>query len=152
MSTIVYAAQTKFDICKKTIRNIKGLMESDDIICLSQPSSTGGTVIYNCDKKGRLQGSFIHYSPFGYKIMECTLNNGLLDGQYKQYYCDGSIMHCLTFRDGRRHGLQMKFYPGGRLYNVSDYSFGLRDGWYSVYCPSGQLIMRKKYTMGHFFE
>jgi len=46
----------------------------------------------------------------------------------------------------------MKFYPGGRLYNVSDYSFGLRDGWYSVYCPSGQLIMRKKYTMGHFFE
>ena len=149
ISTIVYwGATRKIWFLDRQL----GVLRMGDLICCSTSSSIGGTLVYQCDSNGRLQGLLSHYSPFGYIIMQCTLYDGNLNGPYQQFYPDGKCMHYLTFRDGYRDGIQIKFYPSGAIYNRSMYCYGLRDGWYSVYCPNGQLLMQQKYCMGRYFE
>ncbi len=151
ISTIVYLGNTHLQNLNFGPRQL-GYVRMDDLICCSTSSSIGGTLVYQCDSAGKLQGLLSHYSPFGYILMQCTLINGILNGPYQQFYPDGKCMHYLTFRDGRRDGIQIKFYPNGAIYNRSMYCYGVRDGWYSVYCPNGQLLMQKYYCMGRYFD
>lgn len=62
-----------------------------------------------------------------------TLNNGLIDGKYSEYYADGSIFTTGRYSDGKREGEWKIYTEDGRVWKTYNYKNDLLNGEHVIY-------------------
>lgn len=75
-------------------------------------------------------------------------SNGLLNGEYKEYFDFGSVRVKGTYLDGKKHGVWEEYQPTGKLLAFTRYKNGLKHGWCSAYDATGKEVNKVYYYYG----
>ena len=65
--------------------------------------------------------------------------NGLIQGEYKDFHLNGQIWEHSFYQNGKRHGEYKEYYRNGLIYSKSFYQNGKRHGEYKSYHNDGKL-------------
>ncbi len=78
------------------------------------------------------------------KILETHLLNGLINGEYKEWYPNGVLKYEGNFIDGRREGIFYTWYPNGKIKNEMKYVNNVPDSISFLFLENG--MMEKKHN------
>jgi antitoxin component YwqK of YwqJK toxin-antitoxin module len=79
-------------------------------------------------------------------------SNGLLDGEYSEYFDFGGARAKGTYLNGRKHGVWEDYQPTGKHLAFTRYKNGVKHGWCMAYDPSGKEVSRVYYYKGQLKE
>nr|WP_321221556.1 tetratricopeptide repeat protein [uncultured Psychroserpens sp.] len=124
------------------------------------------------NETGKLEGFFDNGKPS--RTMEFV--NGVIHGDYKAYYYDGTLENHTIYEKGEyngldeeyykdgtiklkenmlfgdRHGLSEKFYPNGNIKERTNYLNNEKHGEATYYDENGKLTLTEYYTNGDIYE
>jgi len=81
-------------------------------------------------------------------IEEYTYKDGILDGDYKEYYMDGSKKSERHFVNGKAEGKFIKYYSNGKVESEVNYKNGEQDGAEVFYDSEGNVRSSATYSTG----
>ncbi len=96
----------------------------------------------------KLQGNCTFYYDDGkdYTIkLEVEYDNGLLNGEVREYYISGARKSVLNYEDGKPQGDAEYYYPTGSLKMEGEFQDSLKHGKWKFYDQKGNLISKKRY-------
>jgi uncharacterized protein len=106
-----------------------------------------------CEKiNGKYNGKYIelkdrYNNPVLYKI--CYYNNGLLHGEYIEYYENGGKIYIKSnYSNGLLDGEYIEYYENDKIHIKSNYSNGLLDGEYIEYYENDKIHIKSNYSNG----
>jgi antitoxin component YwqK of YwqJK toxin-antitoxin module len=117
--------------------------------------------------QGRRDGSYVEYDRNGNIIVtgefadgerngewkfntgdyseEGTYILGLMDGQWKSWYADGTIRHKGNYIQGNAHGTHVFYYPNGKVMEERHFDMGIREKTWKKYGDDGLLAITITY-------
>ena len=81
-------------------------------------------------------------------VEEYTYKEGILDGDYKEYYMDGSKKSERHFVNGKAEGKFIKYYSGGKIESEVNFKNGEQDGTEIFYDSEGKVRSSATYSTG----
>ncbi len=78
--------------------------------------------------------------------------NGMLDGDYIEYFENGTTKVKGGFKDNKRHGVWVHYHANGNKMMFNRYKNGRLHGWCMGYDTSGKEIAKKYYYYGRLLE
>ncbi len=75
-------------------------------------------------------------------------NNGKLDGEYKEFFIDGTLMRKGIYENGKKIGAWEEFHPNGKRSILYRYKNGVRHGWAIAYDTDMKRIGESYYYNG----
>ena len=123
------------------------IINSDDLIL----SKTDGLFYEKNNKKpftgevtGRVKGQII---------------KGKREGEWLQYYANGSLESKSNYKDGKEEGEVFWYYQNGRLEISGNYKDGKEEGGFISYDVNGRIVYKYNYKLGkldgewlHYYE
>ncbi|MGV6861322.1 MAG: toxin-antitoxin system YwqK family antitoxin [Putridiphycobacter sp.] len=101
---------------------------------------------------GKLNGQrVIYYEPFNgqYRVSRFEYyKNGVLDGQFKEYYPNTKLKAEGVYKDGFLSGIVKYYHPNGKIQKVERYAHNVKHGWWVFYDEKGQSVGKKLYYEG----
>ena len=82
----------------------------------------------------------------------CRMKKFIKDGNFQQYYEDGTLYIEGVCRGEQETGTWSWFYPDGKLWTEKNYVNGKLDGIQIVYDRSGSIADEKMYSLGKFVD
>jgi antitoxin component YwqK of YwqJK toxin-antitoxin module len=79
---------------------------------------------------------------------EFTYEKGILNGQNKEYYEDGSVRILRTYEKGELNGPYMEYYPDGSVKVLRNFVKGKPDGKFLQYGSNGKIESEVNYKNG----
>lgn len=70
---------------------------------------------------------------------------GLIDGEHRTYFDDGSIQQIYNFKDEIPHGVHTEFYQNGNKLGECTYVDGKRHGQYTEWSENGCILYHVQY-------
>ncbi len=74
--------------------------------------------------------------------------DGLMTGEWKYFYDDGTLQFVGSFIDGIPHATHVYYYPSGKVRVEGDYVYGKKEGSWRYYDKNGLLIVTVYYENG----
>lgn len=90
-------------------------------------------VYTNYHNNGQIYRTFFH-------------NNGIEEGEYKEYTPDGKIKAERFYINGKKYGKSTIYHNNGQLYTISNYIDGKLEGVYEEYHKNGNLRMKLNFV------
>lgn len=78
--------------------------------------------------------------------------NGMLDGDYIEYFEDGKVKVKGQFVNNKRHGIWEHYHANGKKMMLNRYKHGKMHGWCYGYEESGKEIAKKYFYYGRLLE
>jgi hypothetical protein len=132
---------------KSVLSALRIFSEDSDLAQVRFYTSTGGLI-----SKGQMRGkqyigewTYYHKNSEVVMITEHFNSKGLLDGEKKVYYKNGSLAEHSRYRDGQLHGEVSWYSEGGQLYKSLSYKNDQLDGPASYYESDGSLSSKGQY-------
>jgi len=63
--------------------------------------------------------------------------NGELDGEWKQFFFDGSLKMETSFKSNKRDGKHISYHPNGKIYFSGSYTDDLKSGIWQYFSADG---------------
>ncbi len=99
--------------------------------------------------KGNETGLWERFNEYGVLVEEYTYNEeGLLDGEYKEFFDNGAVDAVTTYKDGNRDGAFTEYYKNGNVYSEGWYVEGEPVGEWVGYHRDGTVRSRRYFTEG----
>ena len=86
--------------------------------------------------------------PNGQPAREMHLRNGEMDGVYKEFYANGTLLEQTPYSGGKVTGTSVEYYPDGKLKSSTEYVDGMRHGAYLFNGPNGKKLEEGTYYYG----
>lgn len=107
-------------------------------------------------KNGKLEGQrVVYYEPINGQYMVARFEyykDGVLHGQFKEYYPNTKIKAEGVYRTGNLNGM-VKFYrPSGKIERVERYQYAVKHGWWVFYNENGTQAGKKLYYEGRVLK
>ena len=113
----------------KKIVDVSSLFYRGNLLHISYPEPYTGMVVElgtgKADYKIFDQSGFVKI-PVNWIEFEFNVRDGLLHGEYRRWYYDGTIANVKNYKDGKLHGEERIYGPGGRLNSVVKWVDGER--------------------------
>ncbi len=74
-----------------------------------------------------------------------SLEGGIINGTYTEYYPDGALKTVKTMQAGKANGTLNAYYPSGKRQVEAYYLAGQKDGQFKYFTESGALLMEASY-------
>ena len=100
-------------------------------------------VPYN--QQGLHDGEFRQYYESGQLAQKGSYKNGLGQGEYIWYYEEGSIKQKAFYKDDKIEGIVTSFFPGGKIAQTVNYVNGKREGELIEYYENGKIKEKRFY-------
>ena len=85
------------------------------------------------------------YCDSGYLFAEWFEVNGIAEGIYKSYWCDGQPKLICNYVNGKKEG-EEKLYLCGQIWYICNYVNGIKQGEYRDYQTNGELWLIGNYV------
>lgn len=103
-------------------------------------------------KNGKLNGQrVVYYEPLNgqYRVARYEYyKDGLLDGQFKEYYPSTKLKVEGVYKDGNYNGTVRYYYGNGKVERVEKYKYAVKHGWWIFYNDKGVLIGKELFWEG----
>lgn len=100
------------------------------------------------DESGNRNGNWKDYYPDGSLMSEGQYTNNLRSGIWKFYNSKGNLEQTGSFYFGRPDGIWRWYYENNAILREEEYYRGQRDGTYTEYSLTGKIIVQGQYTDG----
>lgn len=99
---------------------------------------------------GVLNGSYYEYYPNANNSIwiESNFQTGLLDGEKKIYYNDGTLENSAIFVDGIQEGITRSYYPNGNIVRENNFKNDALDGISKTYLDDGTIYSETIFDNG----
>tara|TARA_B100000809_G_C15110242_1_gene520306 strand:+ start:1064 stop:1798 length:735 start_codon:yes stop_codon:yes gene_type:complete len=103
-------------------------------------------------KDGKLNGQrVIYYEPVNgqYRVARYEYyTDGILDGQFKEYYPNTKIKLEGTYKDGNFHGIVRYYYGNGKKERIEKYQYAVKHGWWVFFDEKGVVVGKELFWEG----
>ncbi|WP_430467627.1 toxin-antitoxin system YwqK family antitoxin [Winogradskyella ouciana] len=82
--------------------------------------------------------------------LECTIENGELNGSYKKWYDNGQLYYDSIYKNNKPDQLERVWYTDGQLSKSTNYKNGIKHGESKTWFPNGQMRGKVNYNQGKF--
>lgn len=115
-------------------------------------SSTGKLRVSANYKEGMLEGEYKVYYPNGTLQGEVIYKNGEMDGEFKEYYENGNLRTIVNYKSGELNGLKEDYYENGNLWTRQEFKDNIPEGIYEIYYEDGTPQLKAKIKEGIVIE
>ena len=84
----------------------------------------------------------------GILVSRCTFSDGLMHGDYKDWYLDGTLRTHAQCKDGHLQGELKRWYPSGEISTVCGAKNGSQHGECKYWLPNGKIWQHYHYNNG----
>jgi antitoxin component YwqK of YwqJK toxin-antitoxin module len=78
-------------------------------------------------------------------------NNGIIEGEYKEYTCENILKSHRFYINGKKHGKSLFYYDNGNIWHQTNFILGVKEGAYEEYFENGN-IKRKCFFVNNNFH
>lgn len=96
----------------------------------------------------QIDGEFNQWYEDGSLHINCHYKNGALDGEYKEFYPDGSKKAIRNYKDGQPSGITETWYENGIRSVYAEYNKGLVHGVYNAWYENGNPLYETNHLYG----
>lgn len=93
-----------------------------------------------------------YFSSTGKLRVSANYKEGILEGEYKVYYPDGTLQGEVSYKNGEMNGEFKEYYENGNLWTRQEFKDNISEGIYEIYYEDGTPQLKAKIKEGIVIE